>query len=92
MRIYKYTLVNRQGRQIGEIENYDTLHGVSTLMWAEDIPHATKLSSDCNKTTWEELEIEVRKDTLDKLLKNFIITVDEYQEIYHNEVDFITLI
>ena len=61
-------------------------------MRAEDIPHATKLSSDCKKSTWEELEIVVKKDTLDKLLKNFIITVDEYQELYHNKVDFITLI
>ena len=90
MNIYKYAFVNRRGRQIGEIINYDELHGVSTLMWAEEIPHEGKLHPDNGEL--DELEIGVEEDTLDKLLKNFIITVDEYQELYHNEVDFITLI
>ena len=90
MNIYKYAFVNRRGRQIGEIINYDELHGVSTLMWAEEIPHEGKLNPDNGEL--DELEIGVEEDTLDKLLKNFIITVDEYQELYHNEVDFITLI
>ena len=90
MNIYKYAFVNRRGRQIGEIINYDELHGVSTLMWAEEIPHEGKLNPDNGEL--DELEIGVEEDTLNKLLKNFIITVDEYQELYHNEVDFITLI
>ena len=90
MNIYKYAFVNRRGRQIGEIINYDELHGVSTLMWAEEIPHEGKLNPDNGEL--DELEIGVEEDTLDKLLKNFIITVDEYQELYHNKVDFITLI
>ena len=90
MNIYKYAFVNRKGRQIGEVINYDELHGVSTLMWAEEIPHEGKLNPDNGEL--DELEIGVEEDTLDKLLKNFIITVDEYQELYHNEVDFITLI
>ena len=90
MNIYKYAFVNRRGRQIGEIINYDELHGVSTLMWAEEIPHEGKLNPDNGEL--DELEIGVEEDTLNKLLKNFIITVDEYQELYHNKVDFITLI
>ena len=90
MNIYKYAFVNRRGRQIGEIINYDELHGVSTLLWEEEIPHEGKLNPDNGEL--DELEIGVEEDTLDKLLKNFIITVDEYQELYHNEVDFITLI
>ena len=90
MNIYKYALVNRKGRQIGEVINYDELYGVSTLLWEEEIPHEGKLNPDNGEL--DELEIGVEEDTLDKLLKNFIITVDEYQELYHNEVDFITLI
>ena len=90
MNIYKIAFVNRKGRQIGEVINYDELHGVSTLMWAEEIPHEGKLNPDNGEL--DELEIGVEEDTLDKLLKNFIITVDEYQELYHNKVDFITLI
>ena len=46
MNIYKIAYVNRHGRQIGEIENYDTLSGVSTLLWAEEIPHECKLNAD----------------------------------------------
>ena len=38
MNIYKMAYVNRNGRQIGEVINYDTLDGVSTLLWAEEIP------------------------------------------------------
>ena len=95
MDIYKYAIVNRRGRQIGEIENYDTLDGVSTLMWAEEIPHEVKLSSDDGKVDEKsnrtELEIEVEEDTLNKLLKNNIITVDEYHELYQAKVDFILL-
>ena len=90
MNIYKIAFVNRKGRQIGEVINYDELYGVSTLLWEEEIPHEGKLNPDNGEL--DELEIGVEEDTLDKLLKNFIITVDEYQELYHNEVDFITLI
>ena len=90
MNIYKYALVNRKGRQIGEVINYDELYGVSTLLWEEEIPHEGKLNPDNGEL--DELEIGVEEDRLNKLLKNFIITVDEYQELYHNEVDFITLI
>ena len=90
MNIYKIAYVNRHGRQIGEIENYDTLSGVSTLLWAEEIPHEGKLNPDNGEL--DELEIGVEEDTLMKLIENHIITADEYQELYHNEVDFITLI
>ena len=90
MSIYKYALVNRQGRQIGEIENYDELYGVSTLLWAEEIPHEGRLNADNGEL--DELEIEVVKDTLDKLLKNYILDVHEYNELYQAKVDFITLI
>ena len=90
MNIYKIAYVNRHGRQIGEIENYDTLSGVSTLLWAEEIPHECKLNADDGEV--DEVEIEVEKDTLMKLIENHIITADEYQELYQAEVDFIILI
>ena len=90
MNIYKIAFVNRRGRQIGEIENYDELYGVSTLLWAEEIPHEGKLNADDGEL--DELEIEVEKDTLMKLIENHIITVDEYNELYQAKVDFITLI
>ena len=82
--------VNRNGRQIGEVINYDTLDGVSTLLWAEEIPHECKLNSDGGDM--DELEIEVEEDTLMKLIENRIITADEYYELYQADVDFITLI
>ena len=90
MNIYKYAFVNRRGRQIGEVINYDELHGVSTLMWAEEIPHEGKLNPDNGEL--DELEIEVVEDTLDKLLKNHILDVHEYNELYQAKADFITLI
>ena len=90
MNIYKYAFVNRRGRQIGEIENYDELYGVSTLLWAEEIPHEGRLNADNGEL--DELEIEVVKDTLDKLLKNHILDVHEYNELYQAKADFITLI
>jgi hypothetical protein len=90
MNIYKMAYVNRRGRQIGEIENYDELHGVSTLLWEEDIVHEVKL--DGNDGDMDELQIEVEEDTLDKLLKNHIIDLDEYNELYQAKVDFIILI
>ena len=90
MNIYKYAFVNRRGRQIGEIINYDELHGVSTLLWEQEIAHECKLSADDGKL--DELEIEVEEDTLMKLIENHIITADEYQELYQAEVDFIILI
>ena len=90
MNIYKMAYVNRNGRQIGEIENYDELHGVSTLLWEQEIAHECKLSADDGKL--DELEIEVEEDTLMKLIENHIITADEYQELYQAEVDFIILI
>ena len=90
MNIYKCAYVNRKGRQIGEIENYDTLHGVSTLLWAEEIAHECKTSTGTVKVP--ELEIEVEEDTLMKLIDNHIITADEYHELYQAEVDFIILI
>ena len=90
MNIYKMAYVNRKGRQIGEIENYDELHGVSTLLWEEDIVHEVKL--DGNDGDMDELQIEVEEDTLDKLLKNHIIDLDEYNELYQAKVDFIILI
>ena len=90
MNIYKIAFVNRRGRQIGEIENYDELYGVSTLLWAEEIPHECKLNADNGEL--DELEIEVVEDTLDKLLKNHILDVHEYHELYQAKADFITLI
>jgi hypothetical protein len=90
MNIYKMAYVNRRGRQIGEIINYDELHGVSTLLWAEEIPHEGKLNADDGEL--DELEIEVEEDTLMKLIENHIITADEYQELYQAKVDFIILI
>jgi len=90
MNIYKTAYVNRRGRQIGEIINYDELHGVSTLLWAEEIPHEGKLNA--NDGELDELEIEVEEDTLMKLIENHIITADEYQELYQAKVDFIILI
>ena len=90
MNIWKCAFVNRKGRQIGEIENYDELHGVSTLMWAEEIPHEGKLNPDNGEL--DEVEIGVEEDTLDKLIKNHIITAEEYAELYQAEVDFIILI
>ena len=90
MNIYKIAYVNRHGRQIGEIENYDTLSGVSTLLWAEEIPHEGRLNADNGEL--DELEIEVVEDTLDKLLKNHILDLHEYNELYQAKVDFITLI
>ena len=88
--IYKIAYVNRHGRQIGEIVNYDTLDGVSTLLWAEEIPHEGKLNPDNGEL--DELEIGVEEDTLMKLIENHIITADEYQELYQAKVDFIILI
>ena len=90
MNIYKMAYVNRNGRQIGEIENYDELHGVSTLLWAEEIPHEVKLDGDGGDM--DQLEIEVEEGTLMKLIDNHIITVDEYHELYQAKVDFIILI
>ena len=90
MNIYKMAYVNRKGRQIGEIENYDELHGVSTLLWAEEIPHEVKLDGDGGDM--DQLEIEVEEDTLMKLIDNHIITADEYYERYQADVDFIILI
>ena len=90
MNIYKIAYVNRHGRQIGEIENYDTLSGVSTLLWAEEIPHECKLNADDGEV--DEVEIEVEEVTLMKLIENHIITADEYQELYQADVDFIYLI
>ena len=90
MNIYKIAYVNRHGRQIGEIENYDTLSGVSTLLWAEEIPHECKLNADDGEV--DEVEIEVEEDTLMKLIENHIITADEYHELYQADVDFIDLI
>ena len=90
MNIYKMAYVNRKGRQIGEIESYDELHGVSTLLWAEEIPHEVKLDGDGGDM--DQLEIEVEEGTLMKLIDNHIITVDEYHELYQAKVDFIILI
>ena len=90
MNIYKMAYVNRNGRQIGEIENYDELHGVSTLLWEEDIVHEVRLDGDGGDM--DELQIEVEEDTLDKLLKNYIIDLHEYNELYQADVDFIILI
>ena len=90
MNIYKMAYVNRNGRQIGEIENYDELHGVSTLLWEQEIAHECRLNTEGGDM--DELEIEVEEDTLMKLIENHIITADEYQELYQAEVDFIILI
>ena len=46
MNIWKYAFVGIKGKQIGEVINYDTLDGVSTLLWEEDVPHETKLNTD----------------------------------------------
>ena len=90
MNIYKIAFVNRRGRQIGEIENYDELYGVSTLLWAEEIPHEGRLNADNGEL--DEVEIEVEEDTLMKLIDNHIITADEYHELYQADVDFVTLV
>ena len=90
MNIYKIAFVNRKGRQIGEVINYDDLPGVSTLLWEEGIVHECKLNADNSEL--DELQIEVVEDTLDKLLKNHILDLDEYNELYQAKVDFISLI
>ena len=90
MNIYKIAFVNRRGRQIGEIENYDELYGVSTLLWAEEIPHEGRLNADNGEL--DEVEIGVEEDTLMKLIDNHIITADEYHELYQADVDFVTLV
>ena len=90
MNIYKIAYVNRHGKQLGEVINYDTLDGVSTLLWEEGIDHECRLSADDGKL--DELQIEVEKDTLDKLLKNYILDLDEYNKLYQAKVDFIILI
>ena len=92
MNIYKIAYVNRHGRQIGEIENYDTLSGVSTLLWAEEIPHECKLNADADDGEVDAIELEVEEDTLMKLLEHYVINVDEYNELYQADVDFIDLI
>ena len=92
MNIYKTALVSRRGRAIGQIVNYDTLDGVSTLLWAEDIPHESKLSIYDGQNKLEILEIEVEEDRLMKLIDNHIITADEYHELYQADVDFVTLV
>ena len=90
MNIYKYAFVNRKGRQIGEVINYDTLDGVSTLLWEDDIDHLTYCEQQDEQLSRHE--IEVVEDTLDKLLKNYILDLHEYNELYQAKVDFITLI
>ena len=89
MNIYKIAYVNRHGKQLGEVINYDTLDGVSTLLWEEDVPHETKLNTDDGHY---ELEVEVEKDTLDKLLEHYVIDIHEYNRLYQAHVDFIDLI
>ena len=92
MNIYKTAVVSRRGRAIGQIVNYDTLDGVSTLLWAEDIPHESKLSIYEDQDKLEILEIQVEKDTLDKLLEHYVIDLHEYNRLYQAHVDFIDLI
>ena len=92
MNIYKTAVVSRRGRAIGQVVNYDTLDGVSTLLWAEDIPHESKLSIYEDQDKLEILEIQVEKDTLDKLLEHYIIDIHEYNRLYQAHVDFIDLI
>ena len=90
MNIWKYAFVGIKGKQLGEVINYDTLDGVSTLLWEEGIDHECKLNADNSEV--DELQIEVVEDTLDKLLKNYILDLHEYNELYQAKVDFITLI
>ena len=90
MNIWKYAFVGIKGKQLGEVINYDTLDGVSTLLWEEGIIHECKLNADNSEL--DELQIEVVEDTLDKLLKNHILDVHEYNELYQAKADFITLI
>ena len=90
MNIYKCAFVGIKGKQLGEVINYDTLDGVSTLLWEEGIVHECKLNADNSEL--DELQIEVVEDTLDKLLKNHILDLDEYNELYQAKVDFIILI
>ena len=91
MNIYKCAMINRpEGWNIGEVVNYDTLAGVSTLLWEQEIAHECKTSTGTVKVP--ELEIEVEKDTLDKLLKHYVIDLDEYNELYQADVDIITIV
>ena len=92
MNIWKYAFVAIKGKQLGEVINYDTLDGVSTLLWAEDIPHESKLSIYEDQDKLEILEIQVEKDTLDKLLEHYVIDIHEYNRLYQAHVDFIDLI
>ena len=92
MNIYKTAVVSRRGRAIGQVVNYDTLDGVSTLLWAEDIPHESKLSIYEDQDKLEILEIQVEKDTLGKLLEHYVIDIHEYNRLYQAHVDFIDLI
>ena len=90
MNIYKNAMISMKGKQLGEVINYDTLHGVSTLLWEDDIDHLTYCEEQDGQLSHHE--IEVMEDTLDKLLKNYIIDLHEYNELYQAEVDFIILI
>jgi hypothetical protein len=79
-----------KGKQLGEVINYDTLHGVSTLLWEDDIQHLTYYEEQDKQLSHHE--IEVVEDTLDKLLKNYILDLHEYNKLYQADVDFIYLI
>jgi len=67
-----------------------TIKYTNSLLWEEGIDHECRLSADDGKL--DELQIEVEKDTLDKLLKNYILDLDEYNKLYQAKVDFIILI
>ena len=90
MNIYKCAFVGIKGKQLGEVINYDTLDGVSTLLWEDDIDHLTYCEQQDEQLSRHE--IEVVEDTLDKLLKNYILDLHEYNELYQAKVDFIYLI
>jgi hypothetical protein len=80
MNIYKNAMISMKGR----------LHDVSILLWEDDIQHLTFCEEQDGKLSHHE--IEVFDDTLDKLLKNDIIDLHEYNELYQAKVDFIILI
>ena len=93
MNIYKSAMIRiPEGWNIGEVVGFDTLDGVSTLLWEKRIPHICRLDANTNTGHVDGLEIEVEEDTLDKLLEHFVIDLHEYNELYQADEDFIILI
>ena len=90
--IYKGAFIKRPKGEmnIGKVENYDSLHGVSLILWEADIEHECKLNADDGHV--DELEVTYDNDTGPKLLELDIISQDEYFLLEEEEVDYITIV